>query len=1242
MAPTHSKTAFHACSTLGCLLSNRTFADNPCGECKNDIYVSDGRNFVHKQRSAKPSECRTPSNVVWELSTFSKTAKHKKRRWTPDSGANISVTNDHTIFHTITDISPGRRVRVANKQFVDVVQVGTVQLCLKDKRGTTHTFMLEDVLYSPHFSTNLLSVEQVYKQHRLATTFRGSNGFFVTPDGVELPFSNEDRKYVLHTYSAQSEDSQIWHRRFLHRAAGSIQKVANCTHLPGYHVSSNFQKCDACLQGGAHKLPVLEGVEFKRRKDTDRANRAHQKRLRFTFFGQRLSIDLCGPMPKGANGELYLLIIHDSYSTYICTHALMDKTKESILDALRLFISDYNNYLTRGIGQLHSDNGSEFVNSDMERFCEDLAIKITHTIPYLPVQNPYAERANGTILRPLRILLAEAHSNGSPNCDRFWPILAQQAALIHNIIPDSNCVSPYKQVLGNSFDVRRLHVPLTLCYYLLPEKDRISKLSPRAVHAIYLGIDPVRNGHHVYIPSSQKITSAFHVVFNEHRYYDSSIDKSRVIFDQDAVRNDGTIAERVRRRSQVVEPDDDIDQPRTVDGPQPHHVLDPVHGTLQEWNENHCSHSRCLYPSGHLGPHSYEDEAARAPRRTAAPDRLVYSTCERDKCTCYAIRTPHTGACVDEDGHVLCDDALACSDVCSDSDDVLPDDANSEFDYMSFIADDVANEILQINLDALHDIPCPKTYADVGKSPLKDKWNESMRSEIEALLRNGTWDLVSRNDKRLRGRKPTKSRWVYTVKFNRDNTIEKLKSRFVVCGYSQRAGYDYDRTFSATMRATTFRTLLAIAAGKKMRLRQLDVSNAFTQATMDDVDLFVEPAPGFEVWETINGKRVSKLLHLKKALYGTKQASRLWQDTLRAWLVAYGFVQSSADPCVYRMVREDGEIILGIYVDDIVVAYRGDDLYEKFETDYFKRFPGHAKRLQWFLGMAIDQHDDFSIHIDHSQSIQKIGEQFIPNNTVTRECPGAELFNTLDRPETDTERAKAAAFPYSNLVGALLYIACMSRPDATFYVSILAKFLSDPSLECCKAATHLLQYLVSTRNRKMYISGKIEVPTGLSKFEADVRRNCGFVAYSDSSWGNKYPYPMFGYGIYLFGGLISYASKQLKTVAFSSCEAEYAAASYACKEVEFVRMICADMGVTLRGRLVLALDNTACIDIAHDVGVSARTKHFDRAIHYLRDLTQLKRILPCYVTTLEQRADGYTKALDKSKFAAWSSHVVRA
>ena len=124
------------------------------------------------------------------------------------------------------------------------------------------------------------------------------------------------------------------------------------------------------------------------------------------------------------------------------------------------------------------------------------------------------------------------------------------------------------------------------------------------------------------------------------------------------------------------------------------------------------------------------------------------------------------------------------------------------------------------------------------------------------------------------------------------------------------------------------------------------------------------------------------------------------------------------------------------------------------------------------------------------------------------------------------------------------------------------------------------------------------------------------------------------------GRIRSFASKKLKVVALSSAEAEYAAASYTCKEVEFVRNICADMGVTLHGRLVLAVDNTACIDIAHDVGVSGRTKHFDRAIHYLRDLTQLRKVIPVYVNTHQQRADGYTKALDKSTYIRWISHLL--
>ena len=121
---------------------------------------------------------------------------------------------------------------------------------------------------------------------------------------------------------------------------------------------------------------------------------------------------------------------------------------------------------------------------------------------------------------------------------------------------------------------------------------------------------------------------------------------------------------------------------------------------------------------------------------------------------------------------------------------------------------------------------------------------------------------------------------------------------------------------------------------------------------------------------------------------------------------------------------------------------------------------------------------------------------------------------------------------------------------------------------------------------------------------------------------------------------MAYSSKLLKVVALSTAEAEYAAASYTCREVEFVRHLCEDLGCVLRGELILCVDNTAAIDIAHNLGVTARTKHFTDAIHYFRDLVYRMCILPVHVTTDRQRADGFTKPLPKHTFLSWVDTLV--
>ena len=72
---------------------------------------------------------------------------------------------------------------------------------------------------------------------------------------------------------------------------------------------------------------------------------------------------------------------------------------------------------------------------------------------------------------------------------------------------------------------------------------------------------------------------------------------------------------------------------------------------------------------------------------------------------------------------------------------------------------------------------------------------------------------------------------------------------------------------------------------------------------------------------------------------------------------------------------------------------------------------------------------------------------------------------------------------------------------------------------------------------------------------------------------------MFGYCVMMSGGLISFSAKNMKVIANSSCEAEYVATAYAAKELDFVRNLCHELEIILQGPIILAVDNTAAIDI---------------------------------------------------------------
>lgn len=119
-------------------------------------------------------------------------------------------------------------------------------------------------------------------------------------------------------------------------------------------------------------------------------------------------------------------------------------------------------------------------------------------------------------------------------------------------------------------------------------------------------------------------------------------------------------------------------------------------------------------------------------------------------------------------------------------------------------------------------------------------WRDAMSREFNSTTENQTWDLVEVTEKmNLVG-----CRWVFTIKYNSDGTIDRYKAWIVAKGYHQQQGVDYEDTFSPVIKSTTIRTVLCLAVNRDWPVRQIDVNTAFLQGHLNE-EVFMAQPPGF-------------------------------------------------------------------------------------------------------------------------------------------------------------------------------------------------------------------------------------------------------------------------------------------------------------------------------------------------------------------------------------------------------------
>src|SRR5450432_2258023 len=105
-----------------------------------------------------------------------------------------------------------------------------------------------------------------------------------------------------------------------------------------------------------------------------------------------------------------------------------------------------------------------------------------------------------------------------------------------------------------------------------------------------------------------------------------------------------------------------------------------------------------------------------------------------------------------------------------------------------------------------------------------------METEISNLQNQAIWTLVESP----KDRKVLKRKWVYKTKLDSKEKIEKYKARWVIKGFLQLFGLDYNETFANTVKPNAFRALFAIAAALDWEINQWDIKTAFINAFIDE------------------------------------------------------------------------------------------------------------------------------------------------------------------------------------------------------------------------------------------------------------------------------------------------------------------------------------------------------------------------------------------------------------------------
>lgn len=513
-------------------------------------------------------------------------------------------------------------------------------------------------------------------------------------------------------------------------------------------------------------------------------------------------------------------------------------------------------------------------------------------------------------------------------------------------------------------------------------------------------------------------------------------------------------------------------------------------------------------------------------------------------------------------------------------------------------------------------------------------WRAAIRKELKKMEDHKVWILVNKSKMMKENRKAIKNKWIFEIKRS-----GIFRSRLVACGYSQIPGIDFTDIYSPVMCDTTMRILLIVVIVKGYVTRILDIETAFLHGILKEGEQVYMQVPAGVTHEQ------DEVILLIKTIYGLVQSARAFFMLLVKVLKELGFTQSPADPCLFTRRGTNGQCVyIGIYVDDLLIV--GDqDAVNKCIRDIKTRFNVTVEEsLSDYLSCEIQFNSNRTkAWIGQPHLIKRLEKHWGEEVKTLQKfkTPGTPSLGVLRPKEGDVLLGLHNQKHYRSGVGLLLYLVKHSRPDIANPVRELSKCNDKASPAAYKELLRVIKFVLDTKTLGL----KIEPKTGiLDVLDHKSSKSEGWVvyAYTDSDWaGDKdNRISVSGFVVFLHGVPILWKSKQQRSVASSSSEAEYYSLSEAAKEIKFIAQTLLTMGLKVTLPIIVRVDNIGAIFMAENASAMSRTKHVDLRYHFLREYVEEGFLRIIFVRTANNVSDGFTKNVTADTHINHMDHFV--